>query len=50
MARRRELHDLQAWQEQLGLHAQSAITQYTQSKNTAFNLHRCSHGGKELEV
>lgn len=40
MERRGDLCDLQAWQEQLGGHAQSAITQHRQNEKAAFHLHQ----------
>ena len=45
MERRGDFHDLQAWQEQLGGHAQWAITQHRLNEKHAFHLHWCSHEG-----
>lgn len=45
MERRGDFHDLQAWQEQLGGHAQWAITQHRLNEKHVFHLHQCSHEG-----
>lgn len=47
MDSRGDVRDLQAWQEQLGGHAQWAITQRRQNEKTAFHLHQHSHEGSK---
>lgn len=47
MEGRGDFHDLQAWQEQLGGHAQWAITQHRQNEKPAFHLHQRSHEGSK---
>lgn len=43
MEKRGDVSDLQAWQEQLGGHAQWAITQHRLNEKPAFQLHQCIH-------